>query len=189
MARTYFAPAHPECIMARKPGIALDRIIIHTMEGTFGGSLAWFQQGKDKPGRAVPTAAHYLVGRNGDVCQMVPDDQKCYHAGNYNSRSIGIEHEARIASWPVRRLANGAIKPPPYPAMEFPAAMLSASARVVAALCAKYGIPADRQHIIGHNEVPGATHTDPGPAFPWADFMGRLAGSIPALGSTDGGTL
>lgn len=170
MPRTFFAPAHPDCIHARKPGVKLDMIVIHTMEGTFGGSLAWFQQGKDKPGRSVPTAAHYLIGRNGDVCQMVPDDQKCYHAGNYNSRSIGIEHEARIAPWSVR---PG--KAPPFHTNDFPEDMMAASARVVAALCAKYGIPADRQHIIGHNEVPGATHTDPGSVFPWADFMARIA--------------
>lgn len=160
--------AHPDCILDRKAGIKLDRIVIHTMEGTFRGTLAWFRQGKDKPGRSVPTAAHYLIGRNGDVCQMVPDAKKCYHAGNSNSRSLGIELEARVAPWADRG------KPPPFPAGEFPDALLDGAARVVAALCKTHGIPADREHIIGHNEVPGASHTDPGPAFPWADFMTRV---------------
>ena len=40
-----------------------------------------------------------------------------------------------------------------------------------AILCRKFGIPVDRAHIVGHSEVPGATHTDPGPAFPWEAFM------------------
>lgn len=168
MPRTFFASAHPDCIHERKAGVRLDTLVVHTIEGSFSGCLSWFQQGKAK--RPVPTAAHYVISRAGDVCQMVPDDKKCYHANSYNSRSIGIEHEARTEPWAAR---PG--KAPPFPTSDFPDAMLDASARVVAALCKKYGIPADREHIIGHNEVPGATHTDPGPAFPWADFMQRIA--------------
>lgn len=167
MPRTFFAPAHPDCIVERSKGVKLDRIIIHTIEGSFSGCLSWFQQGKAT--RPVPTAAHYVISRAGDVCQMVPDDKKCYHANSYNSRSIGIEHEARTEPWSVR---PG--KAPPFPINDFPDAMLDASARVVAALCKKYGIPADRQHIIGHNEVPDATHSDPG-AFPWEAYMQRVA--------------
>jgi hypothetical protein len=29
----------------------------------------------------------------------------------------------------------------------------------------------DRSHIIGHNEVPGATHTDPGSCWNWTYYM------------------
>lgn len=167
MPRTFFAPAHPDGIYPRKAGVKLDRIIIHTIEGSFSGCLSWFQQGKAT--RPVPTAAHYVISRAGDVCQMVPDDKKCFHANSYNSRSIGIEHEARVSPWSVR---PG--KAPPFPVNDFPDVMLDASARVVAALCKKYSIPADRQHIIGHNEVPDASHTDPG-AFPWEAYMARVA--------------
>jgi len=137
------------------------------MQGTFAGTVAWFQRGKE---RGTPTAAHYNISRTGDVCQMVDDDKKCYHAGNYNSRSIGIEHEVYIGGWPVKTM-NGKVKAPPYPADEFPDAMLQASARVVAALCSKYKIPISRGNIIGHSEVPGATHTDPGVLFPWSRYM------------------
>ena len=174
MPRSFFAPAHPDCIFARKPGVKLDRIVIHTMEGTFTGSIAWFQRGKDTPGREVPTAAHYLVSREGDICQAVPDDKKCYHARNYNSRSIGIEHEARVTPWPVRRDAAGWVKPPPFARDDFTDAMLDASARITAILCRKYAIPADREHVVGHAEVPGATHTDPGSAWDWTDYMARV---------------
>jgi N-acetyl-anhydromuramyl-L-alanine amidase AmpD len=166
MPRTFFAPAHPDCIHPRKPGVALDTIVVHAMDGTFNGSISWFQQGKDRPGRAVPTAAHYLVSRLGDVCQMVPDDKKCYHCGNWNSRSIGIEFDVRVSPWAAR---PG--KAPPFPENEWPPAMLLAGARVVGVLCSKYGIPVDRQHVVGHNEVPGATHVDPGPGLDWPAFL------------------
>lgn len=152
MPKHFFDDPAPGCIQPRKGGIATDRIVIHTMEGTFEGTRAFFKD----PNRPVLTCAHYLVSKTGDVCQMVPDHQKCYHAGNYNSRSLGIEHEGYAKD------------------KKFPAALLDASAAVVAALCEKYRIPVDREHIIGHSEVPGATHTDPGKNWPWDDFMERV---------------
>jgi len=144
-----YTPASPDCVFTRKSGVAIDRIVIHTMEGTYRGTIAWFQKSK----RPVPTAAHYLFSTTGDVCQMVTDDKKCLHANSYNSRSIGFEHEGRAA------------------AAVFPDAMLRISAQCAAVLCHKFGIPPDREHIIGHNEVPGATHTDPGPHWPWDKYM------------------
>jgi N-acetyl-anhydromuramyl-L-alanine amidase AmpD len=138
-----------DCLFNRRPSVRIDRIIIHTMEGSFGGTIAWFQTSGRKP----PTAAHYLFSKTGDVCQMVPDFKKCLHANSYNSRSIGFEHEGRAAD------------------TQFSEAMLVASARCCAVLCRKYAIPIDREHIIGHNEVPDATHTDPGAHWPWAHYM------------------
>jgi hypothetical protein len=41
-------------------------------------------------------SAHYVIGQDGRVAQLVSEDDTAYHAGNYdvNLRSIGIEHEA-----------------------------------------------------------------------------------------------
>jgi N-acetyl-anhydromuramyl-L-alanine amidase AmpD len=50
------------------------------------------------------------------------------------------------------------------------------SAGLTAAICATYGIPRDREHVIGHDEVPGSDHTDPGPNWDWTRFM-RLVNS------------
>ena len=158
-----FVPAHPDCVYERKSGIKIDRIVLHTMEGTLAGTVAFFQQGWEQ--RKVPTAAHYCIGRLGDVVQMVDDRKKALHAGNYNSRSIGIEHEARIDSWPT------SIRRPPFAVGEFPETMLAASAEVTRILCVKFGVPADREHIVGHNEVPGSTHRDPGSGWPWDAYM------------------
>ena len=147
-------PAAYDTMYNRRPSVKVDRIVIHTMEGSFAGTIAWFQT----PGRPVPTAAHYLFSRAGDVCQMVADEKKCYHAGSstergWNDRSIGFEHEgyASQTAWPE--------------------AMLVASARCAAVLCRKFAIPMDREHIVGHVEVPGVSHTDPGAHWPWQHYM------------------
>ena len=49
----------------------------------------------------------------------------------------------------------------------------------------RYGIPLDREHIIGHDQVPGPTeafqagmHWDPGPFFDWAHFMTLVGAPI-----------
>ena len=59
--------------------------------------------------------------------------------------------------------------------------MYRSSAQLAAYLCNKYGIPRDRTHLIGHNEVPdpydptsygGATnHGDPGYNWNWYKYM------------------
>ena len=166
------SPAAPDCIKVRSPRYAIDRIVIHAQDGTQAGTEAWFK----KPGRTPPTAAHYLIGRDGAVVQMVPDDRKAIHAGSpteagWNDRSIGLEFEVRCNPWEGRAH---------FPLNDWTPAMLDAGAEVTAILCTKFWIPANRVHIVGHSEVPGATHTDPGPAFPWDTFMAAVVARMGA---------
>ncbi|NEE28560.1 N-acetylmuramoyl-L-alanine amidase, partial [Streptomyces sp. SID7982] len=49
--------------------------------------------------------------------------------------------------------------------------MYASSARLTASICARHGIPIDREHIIGHVEVPGTDHTDPGPHWDWDRYL------------------
>ncbi|MBX6387150.1 MAG: N-acetylmuramoyl-L-alanine amidase [Microbispora sp.] len=141
---------------SRPSSYAIDRVVIHVTEGSYAGTISWFQNS------AAQVSAHYVVkSSNGDITQMVREKDIAWHAGNwsYNTRSIGIEHEGYVsdASW-------------------FTDAMYRASAALTRAICDKYGIPKDRAHIIGHNEVPGATHTDPGPYWNWTTYMNYVTG-------------
>lgn len=161
-----FSQAAADTIRTRSKKYKIDRIVIHAMDGTLAGTEAWFKTA----GRAVPTAAHYLVGRNGDVVQMVPDDRKALHAGSpveagWNDRSLGIECEVRVLPW------TGKAR---FPLNDWPEALMLSLTKVVRALCTTYAIPRDRVHIVGHSEVPGATHIDPGPGFDFDDLMRRL---------------
>src|SRR5712692_4486776 len=54
-------------------------------------------------------SAHYVVGQDGRVAQLVSEDDTAYHAGKYevNLRSIGIEHEAGPAMPPTDALEAG----------------------------------------------------------------------------------
>ena len=68
---------------ARRP----DLIVIHTIEGSEGGGISWFQN------PAANVSAHYVVSRTGRVTRMVRDQDVAWHVVGYNERSIGIENE------------------------------------------------------------------------------------------------
>jgi N-acetyl-anhydromuramyl-L-alanine amidase AmpD len=135
----------------RPSDYAVDRVVIHVTQSDFRTAVKVFRD----PLHA--SAAHYVVrARDGRTVQMVRELDVAYHAGNrgYNERSIGIEHEGF-----VDRPQN------------FTEEMYRSSARLTARICEKYGLPVDREHIIGHNEVPGADHTDPGRHWDWKRYM------------------
>ncbi|GAA4914753.1 N-acetyl-anhydromuramyl-L-alanine amidase AmpD [Nonomuraea thailandensis] len=143
-------------VSSRETSYNIDRVVIHVTQGSYAGTISWFQN------PSAQVSAHYVVkSSNGAITQMVRDKDVAWHAGNstYNNRSIGIEHEGWVndPSW-------------------FTDAMYRASAALTRYLCDKYGIPKTRTGIIGHNEVPGATHTDPGSNWNWTTYMNYVTG-------------
>ncbi|MEU1706879.1 N-acetylmuramoyl-L-alanine amidase [Streptomyces sp. NPDC005706] len=137
---------------SNRPGsYSVDRVIIHVTQETYSDTLAIFRN----PDKQV--SAHYVVrSADGHVAQCVREANVAWHAGNwdYNTRSVGIEHE-------------GWVDQPAY----FTNALYEQSAKLTAAICTRYGIPKDRQHIIGHYEVPGSNHSDPGPLWDWVRYI------------------
>ena len=155
---------------AGRRGEAIRFVVIHTMQGSYAGSISWFTNPD------AGASAHYNIrSSDGEITQMVSEADTAWHSGNgtYNRQSVGIEHEGFIAD----------------PGRWYTEAMYVSSARLTRHLCEKYGIPKDRAHIIGHNEVPHPTvagryggaggHTDPGGGWNWDHFM-DLVGGVPA---------
>ncbi|MER5428890.1 peptidoglycan recognition family protein [Streptomyces sp. NPDC002588] len=140
----------------------IDMVVVHVTQGDLAGAVKAFE---DPAHRA---AAHYIVGQDGGVTQMIRELDVAYHAGNrsYNERSVGIEHE-------------GFVDRPE----DFTDAMYAASARLTARICARYDIPVDRKHVIGHVEVPGTDHTDPGEHWDWDRYLRLVAGARAASAS------
>ncbi|WP_329040779.1 N-acetylmuramoyl-L-alanine amidase [Streptomyces sp. NBC_00178] len=147
----------------RPDDYSVDRVIIHVTQGSLAGAVKVFQ---DPAHRA---ATHYIVGQDGRVTQMIRELDVAFHAGNrsFNERSVGIEHE-------------GFVDRP----QDFTKAMYESSARLTASICRRYDIPVDREHIIGHVEVPGTDHTDPGPHWDWNRYMKLVRAASTAVRST-----
>jgi MYXO-CTERM domain-containing protein len=132
-------------------------VIIHQMEGTYESTLYWFQD----PVSDVST--HYIMRSiDGEVTQMVEHADMGQHIGGYNPMSFGIEHEGFI-----------------YEPGWFTWEAYVSSAQLVRFLCDNNGIPVDREHILGHVEVPGASHTDPGPYWDWDMYMAIVHDVVP----------
>jgi len=143
-----------------RPASAVRMIVVHATEGSYGATLSWFRNPR------AQAAANYVVGRDGEIAHMVPDNEIAWHAGNgyVNAHSIGVEHEGYTR-------VDGTFTDAEY----------RASAQLVGSLLRRYRIPADRAHVIGHNQVPDpfhrgefggwAHHTDPGGYWDWRRYM------------------
>jgi N-acetylmuramoyl-L-alanine amidase/Bacterial Ig domain len=140
---------------------AVHFVVIHTTDGgSFAGNVWWLS------GAHSHASAHYVVSRDGHIDQLVHLSDIAWHAGNWkvNAHSIGIEHVGDT-----------------YDPAGFPLGQYRASARLVGWLVRRYGIPVDREHIIGHYQVPDPNdptqfggsdhHTDPGPYWNWKLYM------------------
>jgi N-acetylmuramoyl-L-alanine amidase len=151
-------------------------IIYHyTAGGSQEGTVKQFQD------RASKVSAHYVLGRDGKIVQMVPLDLAAWHAGvskldgadAVNNFSIGIEicnfgkltkkddrfydYRGELYKGPTPIHAGGAYWEP------FTDAQYKALAKLTNELLAKYPI----KHITGHQDValPKGRKIDPGPAF------------------------
>ncbi len=140
----------------------VDRVVIHVTQGGYASAVKVFRD----PGHGA--AAHYIVRKDGRVTQLVRELDVAFHAGNrqYNERSVGIEHEGFVED-----------------ASSFTDEMYAASARLTAAICERYGMPVDREHIIGHVEVPGTDHTDPGRFWDWDRYIRLVRAARKAAGT------
>ena len=112
-------------------------------------------------------SSHYFVYENGDICQLVAEDRRAWHAGaaawggvsDINSRSIGIE------------IANPG-HDGGYP--DFPETQMAAVTALCADIVARNAIPAAR--VLGHSDVAPGRKSDPGEKFDWARLARAGAG-------------
>jgi hypothetical protein len=89
---------------------------------------------------------------------MVAEQHIAFHARSANSYSIGIEHE------------GGCYNDPGC----FSDKLYEASANLVHDICLRNNIDVDSTHIIGHDQVPGTTHGDPGGYWDWDYYFALI---------------
>ena len=169
--------------------------VIHDMEGYYESSISYLNN------CSVSASVYYLVNglQNGsdnlghhennpndapagDITQSVREQYYAWHVRCWNTWMFGTEHEGFVST----------------PAW-YSEAMYQASAGLQRHLCDTYGIPKDRNHIIGHNEWQNAawrtwmtnnfpainptcnTHTDPGQYWNWSHFMSLIIDTAPVI--------
>ncbi len=103
-------------------------------------------------------SAHYLVGRNGKVLQLVKDNNIAWHAGisnwfnfkNLNKNSIGIELENKGHQYGYQNFSNKQI---------------TQLIKILRILKKKFKIK--NINITGHSDIAPNRKIDPGEKFPW----------------------
>lgn len=132
-------------------GVDIDTIVLHhTASNDTAGDLATLTS----PNSGV--SAHYLIGRDGTIYQLVPDELQAWHAGesqlrgepSVNPRSIGIE------------ITNDGSGSTPFTDEQY-----AALRKLVPHLVAAYDVPIE--NIVGHKDVavPAGRKSDPAPNF------------------------
>lgn len=99
-------------------------------------------------------SAHYLVGDDGAIYQLVSDEHRAWHAG---AGSWGSIHELNSASIGIE-IDNDGREP-------FTDAQIDALIRLLEDLTTRHRIP--RTEVIGHSDLAPGRKVDPGPLFPW----------------------
>ena len=157
--------------VTRTDGREITTIVIHTMEiGELVDSAQtcarWFASPKSK------VSAHYCVDA-GAIIQCVAEEDIAWHARGGNTNSIGVELAGMAAQG--RHDWEDA----------YSTAVLERAAELVADIASRHDIPirklgpgalrAGKRGITGHADVSEAwrrsNHWDPGPAFPWREFL------------------
>ncbi|HYH78501.1 MAG TPA: N-acetylmuramoyl-L-alanine amidase [Longimicrobium sp.] len=144
-------------------------VIIHSCEGSYSSCWSWLTNS------AAQASAHYVVNESGsEISQLVRESDRAWHiAATYacslnsnvecwrngyssNHFTVGIEHGgfASQTSWPVGQI--------------------DASARLSCDISQAHAIPRDRYHYVAHGQLQPANRTDPGPNWPWTDYMNRI---------------
>jgi MYXO-CTERM domain-containing protein len=146
-----FVPADPSNYTANGM-ISYDYVVVHTMQGYYAGSQSWFQN------PAANVSAHFCMrSSDGEITQMVKLVDRAWHVGNSNPYAIGIEHE-------------GFVDEPAWYTWE----TYRSSALLSRWLADEFDIPRNRDHIVGHVELPNQTHTDPGIHWNWDLYMALI---------------
>jgi N-acetyl-anhydromuramyl-L-alanine amidase AmpD len=139
-------------------------IVNHCTSGNMPGCLEWMQNATAK------ASANYLVTKAGCILQLVKDADKAYAQGdvnhpnwplydgtNPNNYCLSIEHES----------FDGSLTEMQY----------QATLWLHRQLVAKFGIPVDEDHVIGHYRINSIDRPDcPGPKFPWKQLFSDLRG-------------
>jgi N-acetylmuramoyl-L-alanine amidase len=142
----------------RKPNYV---IIHHTAQKSTKETLKTFTQAKTQ------VSAHYLIGTDGAVTQLLNDYLRAWHGGvakwgsisDINSVAIGIE------------LDNDGLSP-------FSDAQINALIAVLQKLKTSYTIP--QSNFIGHSDIAPTRKVDPSVYFPWAKLAEKGFGYMPA---------
>ncbi|MBZ6076329.1 N-acetylmuramoyl-L-alanine amidase [Microvirga puerhi] len=166
-------------------------IMHYTAGGSAEGAISWFKDPRAK------ASAHLVIGRDGEVTQMVPFNRVAWHAGRsswnelegMNSYAIGIElanagklrknEQGDWVNWASNKVPPAEVTVATHKDETTPAGwQLYTSEQLEAALGVAMALHEAYRFldILGHEDVSPRRKVDPGPAFPMISFKSKVLG-------------
>ena len=144
-------------------------VIIHSCEGSYAGCWSWLAN------PASQVSAHYVVREDGaEVTQLVREPSRAWHIAATYDTALNAGREPGLHGVQSNHFTIGVEHGGFASQTSWPAAQLDASARLVCAVTKRWGIPRDRFHVVSHGQLQPHNRTDPGPNWPWADYLARI---------------
>lgn len=157
-----------------------DMIVLHVAEGTFKGTVSWCCN----PNSGV--SCHFVTGKNGEREQLVDLDMASWCNGTSTTKGDKYDYRRSTNRLVKERKTNAnfytiSIENEGYSYKDGMGALTEKQYQTVLQICkeliAKYNIPVDREHIVGHYEIaPVEKPNCPGPQFQWDRLMKDLKG-------------
>lgn len=129
---------------------------------------------------------NYIILRDGSIKCWIPEQRVAWHAGKgvwgndekytdkMNKYSIGIELTAIGSKNDMKQyISSSYYNSIPKQFIGYTDEQYESLVALINDICARWSIPFDRQHIIGHSEY-SSLKTDPGELFDWERVMAGL---------------
>lgn len=144
-------------------------IVIHTCEGNYSGCWSWLVN----PSSGV--SAHYVVNESGsEISQLVRESHRAFHVGATYNCNLNGGVQCSKNGYSVNHFSVGIEHGGFASQSSFPLGQIDASAKLSCDISRDQGIPRDRFHIVAHGTLQPYNRTDPGPNWPWTDYLNRV---------------
>lgn len=156
---------------ARPTGTAggVQMVIIHTCEGSYTSCWSWLTNSSSG------VSAHYVVNESGsEISQLVRNANRAWHIGATYSCSLNGSVKCGLNGYSSNHFTVG-IEHAGYASQSsFPVGQIDRSAKLSCHLSQQHNIPRDRYHFVAHGTLQPYNRTDPGPNWPWTDYLNRI---------------
>ncbi|HEX2094791.1 MAG TPA: N-acetylmuramoyl-L-alanine amidase [Longimicrobiaceae bacterium] len=144
-------------------------VIIHTCEGSYTSCWSWLTNS------SAQASAHYVVNESGsEISQLVREADRAWHIAATYDCSLNSSVDCWRNGYSSNHFTVG-IEHGGYASQtSFPTGQIDASAKLSCHLSQRYGIPRDKYHYVAHGQLQPYNRTDPGPNWPWTDYLNRI---------------
>ena len=179
--------ASPNCFHPATPR-TVEGIVLHDLEGSLHSGIATFQMLFDPATGKYGTSAHYLIGADGVIVQMVNEEDIAYHVAAFGSnvtlnrnKPTWLPAKYRLQPYSRVNAVTIGIELEGYASKGYSAAQYKSAGTLIREICARHRIEPTCLPDYG-NAARITTHgflqtdrTDPGPHFDW-DVLKSLYG-------------